>query len=239
MQEYEIEELAHQPWEDTLDIMTADMDPSEIDIAVLAERYKEYIQELQEFNLEVPARAIRLLAALLKIKTYALAGEELEEEEQENPMDFEEEELLEEDEEMIDEEPDLEVGPDLEIPVKPKPKRRMDKSELKDALRDAMDVKQKREERQERREEMDRQMNLDEESLEDKINSLFSRLNNLITGKSNDKVEFEKLLEDKNSEEKIEKFLHVLHLENEEKVRCIQDEFLGDLEVKPEDEVPN
>lgn len=237
MQEYEIEELAHQPWEDTLDILTADMEPSSIDIAVLAERYKEYIDELQEFDLEVPARAIRVLAALLKIKTYAISGEELEEEEPENPMDFEEEELIEEDD--FEEEPDLKTAPDLEMPVKPKPKRRMDKSELKDALRDAMQVKQKREERQEMREEMDQQMNLDEESLEDKINSLFSRLNSIITGKKRDRVQFEQLLEEKNSEEKIEKFLHVLHLENEEKVRCIQEEFLGDLEVKPEDEVPN
>lgn len=238
MQEYEIEEMAHQPWEDTLDVMTADMDASNIDIAVLADRYREYIEELQEFDLEVPARAVRLLAALLKIKTYALSGEELEDEEPENPMDFEDEELIEEDE-FVDEGPQLETGPDLEMPVKPKPKRRMEKSELKDALKDAMEVKQKREERQEMREELDQQMELDEESLEDKINSLFSRLNNIITGKSKDRVEFEQLLEEKNSEEKIEKFLHVLHLENEEKVRCIQEEFLGELEVKPEEEVPN
>lgn len=238
MQEHKIEEMAHQPWEDTLDVMTADMDASNIDIAVLADRYREYIEDLQEFDLEVPARAIRVLAALLKIKTYALSGEKIDEEEPENPMDFEEEELVDE-EEFVDEGPQLETGPELEMPVKPKPKRRMEKSELKNALRDAIQVKQKREERQEMREDLDQQMDLDEESLEDKINSLFSRLNNLITGKNKESIEFEKLLEEKDSEEKIEKFLHVLHLENEEKVRCIQEEFLGELEVKPEEEVPN
>ncbi|MFB6144310.1 MAG: segregation/condensation protein A [Candidatus Nanohaloarchaea archaeon] len=238
MQEYEIDELAEQPWEETLDVLTADMDPSSIDIAVLAERYREYIDELQEFDLEVPARAIRLLAALLRIKTFALSGEEIEEEEQpENPMDFEEDELVEE--AVEDDGPDLEVPPELEMPVKPRPRRRMEKSELKDALRDAMQVKQKREERQRKREELDRQMDLDEKSLEDKINSLFSRLTSMISGGSRDKVEFEQLLEEKNSEEKIEKFLQVLHLENEERVRCIQEEFLGDLEVKLEDEIPN
>ena len=86
MQEYEIEELAHQPWEDTLDILTADMEASSIVIAVLAKRYKEYTDELQKFDLEIPARSIRVLAGLLKIKTCSISGEELEEEEPANPM---------------------------------------------------------------------------------------------------------------------------------------------------------
>lgn len=232
MDNYEINELAEQPWEETLEVLTADMDPSSIDIKILAERYREYIQELEEFDLEVPARAIRLCAALLRIKTLAMTGDQIEEEQQEeNPMDFEDEEMIEED--MIeDDEPDLEVGPDLEMPVKPKPKRRMSLDELKDALDDAMEVKERREERQEMREEIDQQMEIDEKSLNEKINSLFSRLTNLVGSKS-EKVNFDQLVEQNDSEERLEKFLHVLHLENDQKVKCIQDDFLDDLHVKP------
>lgn len=230
------ETLAEQPWEETLEVLTADMDPQNIDIALLTDRYREYISELEEFDLEVPAKAVRISSALLRMKTLALAGDYAEEEQQEpeNPMDFEEEDFIEE-EEVEDDEPDIEVGPDIEVPVKPKPKRRMSLDELKNALDDAMDVKERREERQQRREEMDDPVDIDEESLEEKINSLFSRLSGLV-GSSKEKVKFDQLLESGDQEEQIEKFLHVLHLENDRKVDCIQDEWLGELEVKPREE---
>lgn len=233
MDDYDINELAEEPWEDTLEVLTADMDPSSIDIKILAERYRDYINELENFDLEVPARAIRLCAALLRIKTLAMAGNQVEETPQEeNPMDFEDEEFMEEEERVESDEPDLRTGPDLEMPVKPKPKRRMSLNELKDALDDAMEVKERREERQEMREEIDHQMEIDEKSLDEKINSLFSRLTNLI-GSSSDKVKFNQLVENTESEEQLEKFLHVLHLEDDQKVKCIQEDFFDDLHVKP------
>lgn len=232
MDNYEIDNLAKMPWEETLEFLTSDMDPESIDICVLTERYQEYIEDLEEFDLEVPAKAIRLCAALLRIKTLALTGEQIQEE-PENPMDFEEEPMMEE-EFVEDEGPDLKVGPDLQMPVKAKPRRRMSLDELTAALEDAMEVKEKREERQELREEMDDPVDIDEKSLEEKVNSLFSRVTSLVKGRS-DKIPFNKLVEDSDSEEKIEKFLHVLHLENEQKVQCIQEEWLGDLEVKPKE----
>lgn len=234
-----MEMLAEQPWEDTIDFLTQDMPADEIDIAVLAERYREYLEEMQDYELSVPARAIRVCAALLNLKAaISLDYEEEVEDEPENPMDFEDEELLEEDKQ--EDQADLKTPPNLEMPVRPKPKRRMQKSELKDALRDALEVKEKREERQEEREQIDEQFEFEEETLQDKINSLYSRLTNLVSsGSSTEKVKFNKLLDEKTSEEKIEKFMHVLNLENDKKVKCIQDEFLGELHVKPEDDSEN
>jgi len=231
--DYEIDNLAEMPWEETLEFLTSDMDPESIDICVLTERYQEYIEELEEFDLDVPAQAIRLCAALLRIKTMALTGEQIEEE-PENPMDFEDEAMMEEDF-VEDDEPDLKVGPDLEMPVKAKPRRRMSLDELTTALEDAMDVKQKREERQELREEMEDPVGIDEKNLEEKVNSLFCKVTDLISG-SSDKIPFNQLVDNSDGEEQIEKFLHVLHLENEQKVECIQEEWLGDLEVKPKKE---
>jgi len=234
MDNYEIDNLAEMPWEETLEFLTADMDPENIDICILTERYQEYIEDLEEFDLEVPARAIRLCAALLRIKTLALAGEPINEEEVEDPMEFEGEAMMEEDF-VEDDEPDLKVGPDLEIPVKAKPRRRISLDELTAALEDAMEVKQKREQRQQLREQMDDPVEIDEKSLEEKVNSLFSKVTDLVKG-SSDKIPFNKLVEQGGNEEKIEKFLHVLHLENEQKVECIQKEWLGHLEVKPKKE---
>lgn len=237
MDDYEIEMLAEQPWEETIDVLTADMDPERVDICVLTDRYREYLGELQEYDLKVPANAIRLCAALLKMKALALYYEdELEEEEEENPMDFEE--PLED--EIEDDTPDLEMGPELDMPVKPKPKRRVSLNELKDSLRSAMEVKERREERQELREEIDDHFEMDEEDLTEKLNSLFGRIKNMVSSKTRREVDFENLIETRDTQEKIEKFKHILHLENDRKVNLIQEEFLGQLKVKPEDEeVPN
>jgi len=52
-----------------------------------------------------------------------------------------------------------------------------------------------------------------------------------------ERVEFEDLVEQGEPEEKLEKFLHVLQLEDDRKVRCIQEEFLGELEVEPQEDL--
>lgn len=223
--------IAEQPWEETLEFLTADMPPQEIDIAVLADRYRKYISELQDYDLSIPAKAIRICAALLNMKAMAVYDpEELEKDEdvEENPMDFEEEE----------DPVELEVGPELEMPVKNKAKRRMRFDELKDALNDALEVQEHREERQEQRIEMDQAFEMDEEDLTDKLDSLMNSIVSFV-GSDDEKVEFDALLEQKDREEKIEKFKHVLHLENDEQVRLIQEEFLGDLHVRPEEKVNN
>lgn len=233
MEEHQVEMIAEQPWEETLDFLTADMPPQEIDIKILADRYRKYIQEMQQYDLSVPAKAIRICAALLNMKTMAMYHpEELEQEDEmmeENPMDFEEggEE---------DEGPEIDEGPELEIPVKNKPKRRMRLGELKDALESALEVQEHREERQEMRAEMDEAFEFEEEDLTDKLNSLMDSIVSFVDS-DDESIEFDSLIDQHDREEKIEKFKHVLHLENDEKVRLIQDEFLGELEVRPEQEV--
>lgn len=230
MEQVDARQLEQMHWEETIDFLTRDMPADEIDIVELAERYREYVDAMEEFDLEVPARAIRICSALLNMKSAIVLEyeEETEEEEpQENPMDFEEEE---------EEEP-VELGepPELEMPVKPKPKRRLHKDELKDALRDALEVKERREERVEERHEMEEAFEFEEDTLQDKIDALHSKVMGMI-GSSKEKVKFNQLLDKRTSEEKIEKFMHVLTLENDRKVTCVQEEFLGDLHVKPEDE---
>ncbi|MFB6182511.1 MAG: segregation/condensation protein A [Candidatus Nanohaloarchaea archaeon] len=234
MKDYDIETLAQQPWEETLEVLTADMDPENIDIIVLTGRYKEYVDELQGKDLEVPAKAIRICSALLKMKTLAMYYEEEQEEqrEEENPMDFEEEPI----EEERGREPELDAPPELDVPVKAKPRRRVTLDELKDSLESALEVKERREERQQQREEIDEHFEVEEKDITEKINNLFSRIQNIVSRETQERIEFEKLIEENTNEEKIEKFKHILHLENDRKVNLIQEEFLGDLEVKPKDE---
>jgi len=230
MEEHHVEMMAEQPWEETLEFLTSDMPPQEIDIKVLADRYREYIKELQEYDLSVPAKGIRICAALLKMKSIALYHpEELEEDESDEMIEDEASEL-----EQEEEGPEIELGPELEIPVKQEPRRRMRFDELKEALNDALQVHERREERQEVRAEMDDAFEFEEEDLTDKLDSLMESITSFV-GDSDESIEFDSLLEQKDREEKIEKFKHVLHLENDEKVRLIQEEWMGNLEVQPEE----
>ena len=229
--------MVDQPWEETLDFLTADMAPQEIDIKVLADRYRKYIKEMQDYDLSVPAKAIRICAALLNMKTMAIYTEEENQMmDEENPMNFEDGEL-EENGDQSDDEVELDMGPELEIPVKNRPQRRMRIGELKDALESALEVHQQREERQEMRAEMDEAFEVDEDDITDKLNSLMDKITSFTS--DDEEIHFDNLLEQREREEQIEKFKHVLHLENDEKVRLIQEEFLGDLHVRPEDNMNN
>lgn len=233
MDDYNTSMVAEQPWEETLEFLTSDMNPESIDICVLTNRYKKYIRELQKNDLQVSAKAIRVCAALLNMKAQTLNLEEEEESEEENPMDFEEEELIEDEEMIEDDEPNLAVGPELEMPVKQKPRRRVQLDELKESLRDAMDVKEKREQREQQR--MEEQFEVEEEDLQSKLNSLYGRIKNFVSSPS-ENVDFSKIIEEDDNQEKIEKFKHVLNLENDEKVDLIQEEFLGNLRIKPKEQ---
>ncbi len=238
MDEHQVEMMVEQPWEETLDFLTADMPPQEIDIKILANRYREYIKEMQEYDLSVPAKAIRICAALLNMKAMTMySPDEAEQEEfEENPMAFEDENVAEEPQDSSDD-VELEMGPELEIPVKNRPQRRMRIGELKDALESALEVHQQREERQEMRAEMDEAFEVDEDDITDKLNSLMDKITSF--GSNDEEIHFDSLIEQQEREERIEKFKHVLHLENDEKVRLIQEEFLGDLHVRPENEANN
>ena len=238
MDEHRIEMMVDQPWEETLDFLTADMAPQEIDIKVLADRYRKYIKEMQDYDLSVPAKAIRVCAALLNMKTMAMYTEEENQMmDEENPMNFEDEELEENGDQSNEDEVELDMGPELEIPVKNRPQRRMRIGELKDALESALEVHQQREERQEMRAEMDEAFEVDEDDITDKLNSLMDKITSFTS--DDEEIHFDNLLEQREREEQIEKFKHVLHLENDEKVRLIQEEFLGDLHVRPEDNMNN
>ena len=132
-------------------------------------------------------------------------------------------------------EPDLKAAPDLELPVRNEPSRRMDKSELKESLREALEVREQRQERQRRREEIDQQFEVEEQTLRDRLDSLYSRITGFISS-SSEEVKFSSLVDPEEPEEKIERFKHVLNLENEDRVDLIQEEFLGDLKVAPKEE---
>lgn len=222
------ERLERRDWETILDEFVDDMDPWAIDIVELAERYKQYIKRLERYDLEIPARMLVVCSVLLRIKvTLIQDGPQHDEPPEDEPL------MDEVDEDPLEDIhiPDETVSP----PVQNRAERRVSLDELKDALDNALDIHEKRQTRQtERRDDPDDYIDIDETDITHKLNSLMDRLQSFFT-RSTGAVRFRNLLEQDNTEERLETFIHILHLETEEKVRCQQEEFLGDIEIYPEE----
>ncbi len=227
---FRVEELEGRNWESVIDRFTQDMDPWSVDILTLAERYKNYLERMEDLDLEIPARLIVVCAALLKLKVELM--QEARDEPRQEHDDMVMEEAWEEESTWQDE---IEV-PDrtLEPPVKNNPRRRVSLDELKDALEKAVNIQEQRRERQLERED-EEFLEIEEKDITDKLEMLMDRLTGMFS--SSDKIPFEQILEQKNREEKIEKFTHILHLETDDKIRCKQDEFFGDIEIYPADDL--
>lgn len=223
---HSVEAISDGRWEETLQTFTADMDPWEIDIVELADRYKSYIQKMETFDLEVPGRVILVAAILLRMKAEILRGEEEPEEQGfEEQMEFEEE--IEEEEESRQ----LRIPEAVpEPPIRKKGKRKVTLDELKDALEKALEIEEERSERQETRNVEDYGIEVEEKDFTDRLENMYSTLKGYVQDSSG--LRFSELVEKEESSEKIEQFVNLMHLETEEKVRCYQEEWLGDIEIE-------
>lgn len=241
----DIQAIRDADWERVLERFTEDMDPWAIDIVKLADRYKSYIERLERFDLEVPGRIIVVGAVLLRMKTQILreayedGGEGLQAEESLEDLEHDMEAVLEEE---IATGEDLDPVDDGQLripeavpkpPVKKKGKRKVTLDELKDALEKAVEIGNKREERQEtRKEAKDYGIEVEEDDITNKLEQLYTSLRDRIGGNKEDAVTFSDLVEQEEKEEKLNKFVHIMHLETDAKIDCMQEEWLGDIQIE-------
>jgi len=232
-QPFSFEELESKDWRGIMDRFSYDMDPWNVDIVKLSKRFRKYLEKMERWNLEIPARMVLVCALLLRMKTDLVRGHE----ERDDKEDFEEEEFEEEFiEDMEEEEEPLEI-PDE--PVKPKvrkkARRRVDLEELKEALGKALNIQKRRRKRRETRAETQETfIDLNEKDITAKLDQLMDRLEGFFDD-IGENVPFEKILERRDKEEKLEKFTHILHLETDEKIVCQQEEFFGDIKISPKE----
>lgn len=241
----DIAAIREADWEHVLERFTEDMDPWAIDIVKLADRYKSYIERLERFDLEVPGRIIVVGAVLLRMKAELLrdiyedggvdqATEEELERELDAMFDFDEDDL-----EPVDADqlriPEAVPKP----PVKKKGKRKVTLDELKDALEKAVEIGQKREKRQtERKEAKDYGIEVEEDDITNRLETLYNNLRDRIGGRE-DAVTFSDLVKDQEKQEKLDKFVHIMHLETDRRIDCMQEEWLGDIKIEILDQQEN
>ena len=228
--EIPIEELIGCTWEGVLERLTSDMDPWDIDIAVLAHRYRDYVQALRELEFEIPGRMVLTCSILLRMKSDDLLA-------MERPTDRDG--LVAELEDAIDQ--DLETweipsDPDeFYLPVLRRPKRQVTILDLRNALAAAMKVSRRRAERligYVELEENDPFENYEIGGTDfaGRLRVLFDKIKDLLSGRR--VLSFFRLLDRGDKLERVERFFEILHLAAEGQITCSQAEFLGDILIK-------
>lgn len=208
------------------------MDPWDIDIGVLTQRYIDHIKQLKETNLKMSGKVLLAAAILLKIKSKRLVGEDLNEfdrllaasEVSEQQFYDELEQQLAQGEAAGLHDQSLELLPRLPQPRK----RKVSVYDLVRALEKALEVKKRRL----MNSLHDVNIVVPEKKFDITIamQSLYGKLVGFFA-KGMKKLTFSSLVSTKNKEDKVYTFIPLLHLTNEGKVELNQKEHFGEIEI--------
>ena len=208
-----------------------EMDPWDIDIALLSKRFFSMVKKLKDMDFRVPGKVILAAAILLRIKSSKLVDEDILELDQliASTEDIEDDYILDvgdfhngaiiEDEE----EPRL-------IPRTPQPrKRQVSIYDLVDALEKALEVRERRVKRAPAVKNIvlpDKNIDIGSIITEvfKKITSLFSKGHKTIT--------FTQLIPNETRDGKIFTFIPLLHLTNQRRIDLCQKQHFGEIEIE-------
>lgn len=193
------------------------VDPWNIDIVDLTEKYIERIREMQDLDLRISARAILAASILLRMKTEALL------------YGGEDEEGEEEEEEKIR----VEVEP--YVPPLRRVERYYTLDDLIEALMDALEEAEKKKPKKKKKVEIEEEIFVVDDfrvDIEKHVNRLYEIVKELYE-ETKEKISFWDLIFDPTPKIVARTFLYLLFLANMGKVELIQEEPFGEIFVVP------
>lgn len=205
------------------------IDPWNIDISVLTNKYIEMIKEMKKADLRISGKVVLAAAILLRIKSQRFLSEDIEQFDQ--LIDGSDEELLAEDSGMPFMFDRSRYHQLRLIPRTPQPrKRKVSIYDLLDALKKALDVEERRILR------MPRQLKLEipekKMDLNELMTKIYMQLLVLYRYDAEKKVTFNSILPDKSKLAKIYTFIPLLHLSTQRKLDLDQPEHFGEISIK-------
>ncbi|RLG20034.1 hypothetical protein DRN67_01025 [Candidatus Micrarchaeota archaeon] len=212
----DLERLVAQPtWREELRAMVEEerLDPWNIDIVEIADKFLQRMRKIQTNDLLLPANIVLAASILLYLKSEALK--------------FEEEQVAEEQLYLDEERPPIAV-PVLTLRSRIPPKRRVTLNELMDALEEAFQYKRIREETTAPAEPIS--IALPEYNMENQMNELLARATKLADEEG--LVLFSQLLEKNSREEIIQTLVPLLHLAQDGKINLFQEKLFGEIFVQ-------
>ena len=194
-------------------VLLENLDPWDIDISMLTQRYLGAIRKMKETDIKVSGKFILAAAILLKMKSDYLFAKE-EEEKAEHPQIFYSDE-------------GYELQPNVPIPKK----RKVTIEELISSLQKALVVSEKRTFRHKQR-EVTIKLKLKKIDLGEKIAILYTRIVDFLKRFKTEEITFSKLVPTKQREDMIWTFIPMVHLANKGKISIRQEEEFGEIYVK-------
>ncbi len=215
-------------------VRTEQMDPWDIDLSLLSQRYLETIKKLKEFNFFLSGKVILASAILLKIKSDKLLTENIAQ--FDNYLFNREEELLLHEEAMDFEDKNERIklieNPTLTIKTPLARKKKVTLQDLFHALQKALEVNERRIFRRLQEKSIPENLKIPEKfDITAKIKEIYSKILNFLNIKKQEKITFTELVSSNRKEDKILTFIPLLHLDNQEKIILNQEIPFGEIEI--------
>ena len=208
--------LEKESWEEIIYFIVSKekLDPWNVDLIKLTDSFIHFLKKAKELDFRIPAKVVFIAALLLRLKSEYLFEVERKEE-----IKKEEREIF---------KIDLEIGK-LTLPLKRFPKRQVTLEELIKALRKALEVKERKERRRRMYERRRFQLQFEEEDISLRLQRLLKEIESLFEKSKAPKIAFKDLVGEWKREKIIEKFVPLLHLDQDKKVRTEQKELFDDI----------
>ncbi|MBI2670855.1 segregation/condensation protein A [Candidatus Woesearchaeota archaeon] len=209
------------------------MDPWDIDISLLSQRYLETIKKFQETNFFISGKVILASAILLKIKSEKLLDERLARFDSilfNQPLD--DLELMQEFEEK-NQRIKLMENPRLTVKTPLARKRKVSLNDLISALEKALEVDKRRTLRNMALMSVPENIKIPEKKFDitEKIKEIYDKIKHLFTTKKTGKITFTELVPSNKKEDKVYTFIPLLHLANQEKIDLNQEIPFGEIQI--------
>ena len=218
-------------------VRTEQMDPWDIDVSILAQRYIGMLRSLKEHDFRVSGKVLLAAAILLKMKSNKLVGEDLSEldrlligvEEEMEELGFDEAS----DVHKLTEIPTL-------IPRTPQPrKRKVSIYDLVEALERALEVKKRR--LLHSIPPLNMEAPKKKRDVTEIIREVYGKIKSFFFSALQGKLTFSRLLPSESKEDKVHTFIPLLHLAQQNKIELVQENAFGEIEIllkKKEEQKP-
>lgn len=209
-------------------VRNEEMDPWDVDITLLAQKFFEMINSFKEMDFRIPGKIILAAAILLKIKSVQLMTKDLDAFDSMFAESESEEGLFDEREDAFADERERLKDAKL-LPRTPMPrKRKVSIFDLVDALQQAMEVKKRRV----MRDIPAMEVRIPEKTVDISavIKDVYDKIKFFFVKKQG-KLTFEKLCPSDKREDIVYTFVPLLHLTNQRKIDLFQYEHFGEIEV--------
>jgi len=209
-------------------INTEQLDPWDIDLALLTGKYLEKIKDLEEANLFVSSKVLFAASLLLRIKSEILLNEYI------PSLDavlFGEKENKKYEQERIELEEDI---PGL-VPRTPLPRfRKVTLQELMSALGKAVKTENRRIEKvvTAKQQEIETAISIPKARINigDRIKEIYKKLKGIFSSRE-ERLAFSELVKESNNEDRVGAFVPLLHLDNQHKILLEQEGHLDEIYI--------